>query len=65
MAGGKGGKGKHHSSEGKHKRPLSPPSEDFGGLVVSEEEFSSEYDGSLAPVSPRHCPTTQTTPWGC
>jgi hypothetical protein len=47
MAGGKGGKGKHHSSKGKRKCPPSPQSEDFGGSEFSEEEFSSEYDGSL------------------
>jgi hypothetical protein len=52
MAGGKGGKGKCHSSEGKRKRPPSPPSEDFGGSKFSEEEFSLEYDGFPALASP-------------
>jgi hypothetical protein len=52
MAGCKGGKGKCHSSEGKRKHPPSPPTEDFGGSEFSEEEFSSEYDGSPAPMSP-------------
>jgi hypothetical protein len=29
-----------------------PPSEDFGDSEYSEEEFSSEFEGSPAPVSP-------------
>jgi hypothetical protein len=36
----------------KRKRELTPPSEDFGDLEYSEEEFSSESKGSPAPVSP-------------
>jgi hypothetical protein len=46
MDGGKGGKGKHRSLEGKRKRPPSPPSEDFGDSKFSEEEFSSGDYGS-------------------
>jgi hypothetical protein len=34
------------------KREPTPPSEDFGDSEYSEEEFSSESEGSLAPVSP-------------
>jgi hypothetical protein len=36
----------------KRKREPTPPSEDFGDSKYSEEEFSSESEGSLAPVSP-------------
>jgi hypothetical protein len=36
----------------KHKREPTPPSEDFGDSEYSEEEFSSESEGSPAPVSP-------------
>jgi hypothetical protein len=36
----------------KHKREPTPPSEDFGDSEYSEEEFSSEFEGSPAPVSP-------------
>jgi hypothetical protein len=36
----------------KRKREPTPPSEDFGDSEYSEEEFSSESEGSLAPVSP-------------
>ena len=36
----------------KRKREPTPPSEDFGDSEYSEEEFSSEFEGSLAPVSP-------------
>jgi hypothetical protein len=36
----------------KRKREPTPPSEDFGDLKYSEEEFSSESEGSPAPVSP-------------
>jgi hypothetical protein len=34
----------------KRKREPTPPSEDFGDSEYSEEEFSSESEGSLAPV---------------
>ena len=34
----------------KHKREPTPPSEDFGDSEYSEEEFSSESEGSLAPI---------------
>ena len=37
----------------KRKREPTPPSEDFGDSEYSEEEFSSEPEGSLASVSPR------------
>jgi hypothetical protein len=36
----------------KRKREPTPPSEDFGDSEYSEEEFSSEFEGSPAPVSP-------------
>jgi hypothetical protein len=36
----------------KRKREPTPPSEDFGDSEYSEEEFSSESEGTLAPVSP-------------
>jgi hypothetical protein len=36
----------------KRKREPTPPSEDFGDSKYSEEEFSSESEGSPAPVSP-------------
>jgi hypothetical protein len=36
----------------KRKREPTPPSEDFGDSEYSEEEFSSESEGSPAPVSP-------------
>jgi hypothetical protein len=34
----------------KRKREPTPPSEDFGDLEYSEEEFSSESEGSPAPI---------------
>jgi hypothetical protein len=34
----------------KRKRETTPPSEDFGDSEYSEEEFSSESEGSLAPI---------------
>jgi hypothetical protein len=34
----------------KHKREPTPPSEDFGDSEYSEEEFSSEFEGSPAPI---------------
>jgi hypothetical protein len=37
----------------KHKREPTPPSEDFGDSEYSEEEFSSESEGSLAPIPMR------------
>jgi hypothetical protein len=36
----------------KRKREPTPPSKDFGDSEYSEEEFSSESEGSPAPVSP-------------
>jgi hypothetical protein len=36
----------------KRKREPTPPSEDFGDSEYSEEEFSSESEGSPTPVSP-------------
>jgi hypothetical protein len=41
----KGGSSSHHSGN-KRKREPSPPSEDFGDSEYSEEEFSSESEGS-------------------
>jgi hypothetical protein len=37
----------HHSGD-KRKREPTPPSEDFGDSKYSEEEFSSESEGSPA-----------------
>jgi hypothetical protein len=34
----------------KRKREPTPPSEDFGDSEYSEEEFSSESEGSSAPI---------------
>jgi hypothetical protein len=51
---GKSKKGSDSSprSGDKRKREPTPPSEDFGNLEYSEEEFSSESEGSPAPISP-------------
>jgi hypothetical protein len=51
---GKSKKGRslsHHSGD-KRKRELSPPSEDFDDFEYSEEEFSSESEGSSVYTSP-------------
>jgi hypothetical protein len=48
----KKGSGSSPRSGDKRKRELTPPSEDFGDSEYSEEEFSSESEGSPAPVSP-------------
>jgi hypothetical protein len=47
----KGGSSSHHSSD-KRKREPTPPSEDFGDSEYSEEELSSESEGSLVHASP-------------
>jgi hypothetical protein len=47
----KGGSSSHHSGD-KRKREPTPPSKDFGDSEYSEEEFSSEFEGSPAPASP-------------
>jgi hypothetical protein len=47
----KGGSSLHRSSD-KRKREPTPPSEDFSDSKYSEEEFSSESEGSSAPASP-------------
>jgi hypothetical protein len=47
----KGGSSSHHSGD-KRKREPTPPSEDFGDSKYSEEEFSSESEGSPVYVSP-------------
>jgi hypothetical protein len=47
----KGGSSSHRSGD-KRKREPTPPSEDFSDSEYSEEEFSSEYEGSPAPASP-------------
>jgi hypothetical protein len=46
-----GGSSSHHSDD-KRKREPSPPSEDFGDSEYSEEEFSSESEGSPVYASP-------------
>jgi hypothetical protein len=52
MGKSKKGSGSSPHSGDKHKREPTPPSKDFGDSEYSEEEFSSESEGSLAPVSP-------------
>jgi hypothetical protein len=52
MGKNKKGRGSSHHSGDKHKREPSPPSEDFGDSEYSEEEFSSESEGSLVYASP-------------
>jgi hypothetical protein len=52
MGNSKKGSGSSHHSGNKRKRKPTPPSEDFGDSEYSEEEFSSESEGSPAPVSP-------------
>jgi hypothetical protein len=47
----RGDSSSHHSGD-KCKREPTPPSEDFGDSEYSEEEFSSESEGSSAPASP-------------
>jgi hypothetical protein len=47
----KGGSSSHHSGD-KRKREPTPPSEDFGDSEYSEEEFSSESEGSSVHASP-------------
>jgi hypothetical protein len=51
MGKSKKGSGSSPRSGDKHKRELTPPSEEFGDSEYSEE-FSSESEGSPAPVSP-------------
>jgi hypothetical protein len=46
------GSGSSPCSGDKRKHEPTPPSEDFGDSEYSEEEFSSESEGSPAPVSP-------------
>ena len=52
MGKSKKGSGSSPRSGDKRKREPTPPSEDFGDSKYSEEEFSSESEGSPAPVSP-------------
>jgi hypothetical protein len=52
MGKGKRGRGSPHHAGDKRKRDPSPPSEDFGDSEYSEEEVSSESEGSLALASP-------------
>jgi hypothetical protein len=52
MGKSKKGSGSSPRSGDKRKREPTPPSEDFGDSEYLEEEFSSESEGSLAPVSP-------------
>jgi hypothetical protein len=47
----KGGSSSHHSGD-KRKREPTPPLEDFGDSEYSEEEFSSEFEGSPVYTSP-------------
>jgi hypothetical protein len=48
----KRGRGSPRHASDKRKRDPSPPSEDFGDSEYSEEEVSSESEGSLALASP-------------
>jgi hypothetical protein len=52
MGKGKRGRGSPRRAGDKRKRDPSPPSEDFGDSEYSEEEVSSEFEGSLALASP-------------
>jgi hypothetical protein len=52
MGKSKKGSGSSPRCGDKRKREPTPPSEDFGDSEYSEEEFSSESEGSPAPVSP-------------
>jgi hypothetical protein len=52
MGKSKKGSGSSPRSGDKRKREPTPPSEDFGNSEYSEEEFSSESEGSPAPVYP-------------
>jgi hypothetical protein len=52
MGKNKKGRGSSHHSGDKRKREPSPPSEDFGDSEYSEEEFSSEPEGSPVYASP-------------
>jgi hypothetical protein len=52
MGKNKKGRGSSHRSSDKRKREPSPPSEDFGDSKYSEEEFSSESEGSSVYASP-------------
>jgi hypothetical protein len=52
MGKSKKGSGSSPRSGDKRIREPTPPSEDFGDSEYSEEEFSSESEGSPAPVSP-------------
>jgi hypothetical protein len=52
MGKGKRGRGSPHRAGDKRKRDPSPPSKDFGDSKYSEEEVSSESEGSLALASP-------------
>jgi hypothetical protein len=52
MGKSKKGSGSSPRSGDKRKREPTPPSEDFGDSEYSEEEFSSESEGSPAPVCP-------------
>jgi hypothetical protein len=60
----KKGPGSLRRSGDKQKHEPSPSSEDFGDSEYSEEEFSSESEGSPVYASPRCRPTTQTIPRG-
>jgi hypothetical protein len=60
----KKGQGSPRRSGDKRKCEPSPSSEDFGDFEYSEEEFSSESEGSPVYASPRRRPMTQTTPRG-
>jgi hypothetical protein len=51
MGKGKRGRGSPRHAGDKRKRDPSPPSEDFGDSEYSEEEVSSESEGSLALAS--------------
>jgi hypothetical protein len=52
MGKSKKGSGSSPRSGDKRKHEPTPPSEDFGNSEYSKEEFSSESEGSPAPVSP-------------
>jgi hypothetical protein len=60
----KRGRGSPRHAGDKRKRDPSPASEDFGDSEYSEEEVSSESEGSLALASPLTSSDDRTTPRG-
>jgi hypothetical protein len=53
-----------HHSDDKRKREPTPPSEDFDNSEYSEEEFSSEFEGSPVHASPPASSDDSNVSWG-